>query len=317
MIPSPPVVDEPLFDRFAIWGTSVVLGMAGGTELDEARRILDAVLAEVEQAASRFREGTEILELNARAGSGPLPCSPMLLDLVACALVADRDTEGACDPTVADALLALGYDRDIDAIETDAGPVSAVAAPGTAGIVLDRAAGTIDLPAGTQLDLGATAKARAADIAAATIAEQLGVGVLVDIGGDLSTAGQPPAGGWQVGISREARTGSLDEVSEVISVSAGSVASSSSAVRTWQRAGQTMHHVVDPATGLPAETPWAMVTVAAGSCTLANSLSTAAIVWGEDALFELPQRGVAARLERHDGSVERIGGWPEPSEGPR
>jgi thiamine biosynthesis lipoprotein len=53
------------------------------------------------------------------------------------------------------------------------------------------------------------------------------------------------------------------------------------------------------------------VTVAAATCVAANALSTAAIVWGEDALFELPQLGAAGRLVRPDGSVELVGGWPE------
>ena len=56
------------------------------------------------------------------------------------------------------------------------------------------------------------------------------------------------------------------------------------------------------------------MTVAASTCVLANTLSTASLVWGEDALFELPQRSMAARLVRPDGSVERVGGWPEPIE---
>ena len=98
----------------------------------------------------------------------------------------------------------------------------------------------------------------------------------------------------------------------MITVTAGAIASSSTAVRTWQRGDEIAHHVIDPTTGEPAARVWSMVTVAASTCVAANSLSTAALVWGEDALFELPQRSMAARLVRPDGTVERVGGWPDP-----
>ena len=304
----------PAFDRFAIWGTSAVLGVTQPEHLRAARMLLDAELALVEQAASRFRAGTEILALNDAAGSGPVVVSPVLLDLVTCALTADAMTDGACDPTVGDALISMGYDRDFDAIHDVDPAIVARPAPGTSGIVVDRTASTVDLPEGVHLDLGATAKARAADRAAESIATALGCGVLVDLGGDLRTAGSPPSAGWQIGITTEARSGSTAAVDEVIAVTAGAIASSSTAVRTWRRGDEVAHHVIDPASGRPADRVWSMVTVAASTCVLANTLSTASLVWGEDALFELPQRSMAARLVRPDGSVERVGGWPEPIE---
>ena len=303
---------HPAFDRFAIWGTSAVLGVTNPAALVEARTILDAELELIEGAASRFRDGTEILRLNRQAGLGPIEVSPILLDLICCALAADADTTGACDPTVADALIALGYDRDFDQLVDGAPLLAAVPAPGTSGIIVDTEASTVELPADVHLDLGATAKARAADRTAAAIAAALDCGVLVDLGGDLRTAGTPPLGGWQIGITTEARSGRTDRIDEVISVTSGAIASSSTAVRTWQRGAQSAHHVIDPATGWPAERIWSMVTVAASTCVIANSLSTAALVWGEEALFELPQRSVAARLVRVDGGVERVGAWPDP-----
>jgi thiamine biosynthesis lipoprotein len=302
----------PAFDRFGIWGTSAVVGVADPLQLAVARSMLDEELALIEQAASRFRPGTEILALNAAAGTGPVVVTPVLLDLVRCALSADAMTDGACDPTVGDALIALGYDRDFDELGHADPTLEVEPAPGTSGITIDVGASTVALPAGVHLDLGATAKARAADRAAERIAAELGCGVLVDLGGDLRTAGTPPADGWQIGITTEARTGSTDHVDEVITVTAGAVASSSTSVRTWRRGDEVAHHVIDPATGSPAARVWSMVTVAASTCVMANSLSTAALVWGEDALFELPQRSMAARLVRIDGTIERVGGWPEP-----
>jgi len=309
---------EPGFDRFSIWGTSALLAVTEPDALAPARRRLDEILADVEQAASRFREGTEILALNDAAGSGPVGVSAMLLDLVATALRAAELTAGACDPTVADSLLALGYDRDFDALVDEPGSIAetaALPAPGTAGIEIDVERSTIALPAGVHLDLGSTAKARAADLAAEELAGAFACGVLVDLGGDLRIAGSAPEGGWRIGIVDSARHHDVDEVHEVIAVQSGGVASSSSAVRTWRRGDRRLHHVIDPRTGWPAECAFHLATVAASSCVEANTFSTAALVWGEDALFELPQRSLPARLVRPDGTVERIGGWPEPAPG--
>ena len=307
---------EPGVESFSVWGTSALVMTMDANALGAARKILDGVLAEVEQAASRFREGTEILSLNAAAGMGPVVVTPMLFDLVAHAIFAANLSDGACDPTVADSLLALGYDQDFDSLgnaelqSRALGPVSP--APGVSGIVLDESASTISLPSNVHLDLGSTAKARAADLAAAAIYEQTGSGCLVDLGGDLRICGPVPVGGWAIGIVESTRTHSDDDVQETIGVNGGGVASSSNAVRHWKRGDQDLHHVIDPATGWPAKRIFRLITVAAPTCVEANALSTAALVWGEDALFELPQRSIAARLVREDGTVERVGGWPEP-----
>ena len=67
---------------------------------------------------------------------------------------------------------------------------------------------SLTMPAGVQLDLGATAKAWAADRSAARIAQQLGGGVLVSLGGDIAVAGPPPAAGLaRPGAGRDRRAG--------------------------------------------------------------------------------------------------------------
>lgn len=303
---------ECALDRFEIWSTSAVLGVTDASQLGAARELLDASLQTTQQAASRFHDGSEISSLNAAAGMGPIPVSPALFDLIDVALAAARATNGACDPTVADAVIAQGYDDDFDQLPDDRDVPRRVKVPGTSGIILDAAAPTVSLPLEVHLDLGATAKAHTADLAAIAIAEKLGCGVLVDLGGDLRIAGPAPSDGWRIGITEHARSLQPVAVAETVSVTAGGLASSSSTVRTWRAGGMSRHHVIDPATGESATTPWRLVSVAAATAVHANALSTAALVWGDEALFELPQRNIAARLVRHDGTVERVGGWPEP-----
>ncbi len=90
----------------------------------------------------------------------------------------------------------------------------------------------------------------------------------------------------------------------------GGLATSGTTARTWLRNGRRVHHIVDPWTGDAAPTVWSLVTVAAPSCVEANALSTAAVVWGEDAVGNLDARGVSARLVDADGNVVLCGDWP-------
>ena len=77
-----------------------------------------------------------------------------------------------------------------------------------------------------------------------------------------------------------------------------------------------MHHIVVPATGLPAQTCWQTVSVAAASCVDANAASTAAIIRGERAPGWLATLRLPARLVRHDGTVQTVGAWPAAGGGP-
>jgi thiamine biosynthesis lipoprotein len=162
----------------------------------------------------------------------------------------------------------------------------------------------LTVPDGVLLDLGATAKALAADRIAASIALRCGVGVLVALGGDIATAGPAPEGSWQVLVQDRP-----DDPWCTVRLPAGAaLATSSTAGRTWGRPGELRHHIVDPVTGRPAAAVWRTVSVAASSCLRANTLSTAAIVRGSGA-FEL-LAGVPSRLVTRSLDVLRRGGWP-------
>ena len=161
--------------------------------------------------------------------------------------------------------------------------------------------------AGVVLDLGATAKAVAADRSARTVAERLGCGVLVGLGGDIATAGAAPDGGWQVDVQD-----TEDDPGQRISLQPGwSLATSSTQKRRWRRSGAALHHILDPRTLWPAAPVWRSVSVAAPSCELANTWSTAAIVYGGSAPERLARADVSARLVGADREVWFIADWPE------
>jgi thiamine biosynthesis lipoprotein len=171
----------------------------------------------------------------------------------------------------------------------------------------------VTVPDGVLVDLGATAKALAADRAAAKIAALTGCGVLVNLGGDISVAGQAPAEGWLVGVADDASfdtTTASVTAGQVVTIRDGGLATSSVLGRAWQRGGVRLHHIIDPRTGEPARSSWRTATVAAATCVDANVASTAAILRDEQAVDWLRGLGLPARLVRRDGSVVRVAGWP-------
>nr|WP_301332168.1 FAD:protein FMN transferase [Petropleomorpha daqingensis] len=280
--------------------------------LDEARAVLTGHLADVDLACSRFRPDSELTALDDAAGSWT-DVSPLLAELLATALRAARLTDGDVDPTVGAALAGLGYDRDVRLLRPVDGVVVAVPAPGWNSVELDRTAGRVRVPDGVRLDLGATAKAWTADTAAAVIARRTGAGCLVSLGGDIAVAGSAPAGGWRIRV--EDVTGDPDAPpsgpSTTVTIADGGLATSSTRARRWRRGGTELHHLLDPRTGLPAAPAWRTVSVAAGSCVDANTVSTAAIVRGHAVWPWLHRIGVPVRLVTVDGQVVTSGGWPQ------
>jgi thiamine biosynthesis lipoprotein len=271
--------------------------------------VLRAELEAIDRACSRFRADSELCWANASAGR-VLRVSRLFADAVRVALRAAERTGGAVDPTVEVSLVALGYDRDFAAMPADAdGAARGRPAAGWRTVTLDAAHRLLRLESGTRLDLGATAKALAADRAAAAIAEVTSSPALVSLGGDVATAGPVPAGGWPVHVTDDHRAGT-DAPGQRIALRGGALATSSTGARRWRRAGRTVHHIVDPATGEPAPPVWRTVSVAAASCVDANTASTAAIVRGADAPGWLASLGLPARLVGPAGDVVHVGAWP-------
>ena len=272
--------------------------------LQRAREVVDAELDAIELAASRFRPDSEISALAAADGVRT-PVSPVLADLIAAALGAARMTDGDVDPTVGSAMIALGYDRDIGDIAASAPVLASVTIPiNWTHIEFDGR--SVRIPAGTLLDLGATAKAVAADRCARLVYQQTGSGVLVNLGGDLATAGQAPDGGWHILVQDT----DDDPASQVTIGTDAGLATSSTRRRRWWRGGEALHHIIDPRTGTSVDPVWRSVSVAAGSCLDANTISTAAIIRGYRAPEWIAALGVPARLVDRSGTERFLGGWP-------
>ena len=310
----PPATTTIAARTFPALGTFATVLVADPDALALAADLLAAELDAVDLACSRFRADSELWRVNHARGR-PVLVSPLFAEALAVALDAAELTDGDVDPTCGQSLARLGYDRDFAQARRHTGPLRQPPMPagGWRRVRLDPDRPEVQVPAGVALDLGATAKALAADRAAAAIQATTGCGVLVNLGGDLRVAGGPPDEGWRVGIADDAgfdaSTASI-EPRQVVMINDGGLATSSPLGRAWRRGGNDLHHIIDPSTGRPARSCWRTVSVAAASCAAANIASTAAILRAERAIGWLEELRLPARLVRHDGTVVTVARWP-------
>lgn len=300
----------------------MVLQVSDPAGLERARAAVSGELDQIDLACSRFRSDSELSRVN--AGSGRIqPIGGLLAEAIELSLRAARLTDGDVDPTVGQSLLTAGYDRDwtlMPRASQGRTPASAKAhdasvtvslgrVPGWRAVQLDRRRQTIRIPRGTTLDLGAVAKAWAADRAALAASTAAGCGALVAVGGDVAVSGTARGREWLLRVADHHRRASTRE-GQNIRILSGGLATSSTAVRRWMHHGREVHHIIDPSTGSPACSPWRTVSVAAASCADANIAATAALVRGERAVAWLTELRLPSRLVDEKGAVVYVAGWP-------
>jgi thiamine biosynthesis lipoprotein len=306
-------MSEPLRAlSFPALGTTATVVAAEPAALDAASELLRERLHELDLTCSRFRTDSELAWVNAHAGVA-VSVSPLLARAVRVALDAAHASGGCVDPTLGSQLRAAGYDRTFALVRERATWRFAPAPPqreAWRAVELDDEQRFLLIPEGVELDLGATAKALAADDAANAIAGTIGAGVLISLGGDIAVAGPAPAGGWPVRIADDHAT-PLTSPGPTVAITSGGLATSSTSVRRWRTEQGEAHHLLDPRSGRPAVTPWRTVTVAAASCVEANVAATAALVRGAEAVDGLAGARLPSRLVRRDGFVLHVAGWPD------
>jgi thiamine biosynthesis lipoprotein len=288
-------------------GTDNRVVVEDAAALPEAMAIVRAQFNEVDEVCSRFRTDSELSRLNRRAGCGDTKLSRLLEEAICAALDSAAMTGGLVDLTVGRCVEEAGYTVTFRDLALDGPPLQLQVrrVTGWQALAYDPSAHTIRLPAGVGIDLGASGKAWAADRAAAAVAGQLGVSVAVSCGGDLAVQGPPPPGGWPIRVALDVDAA---EGQDVV-IFDGGLATSGTTSRRWRRGGIELHHIIDPATGLPAQTPWAMVSVAAATCVEANAAATAALILGDSAPAWLDSLKLPARLVDISGGVQFAGGW--------
>ena len=252
-------------------------------------QMLAHFVAELFQASerrfSRFREDSELSRLNR---DPELQTSLSLTAALARAEQYRQLTGGLFDIRVGQALHRCGYDRSFQPGGLDrAEPVAPLEPPSESA---------------PSLDLGGMIKGHTVDRARAL----LPACSVLDAGGDIALVGAGPDGrGWPVEIEdpRNAEATLL-----TLRVADCAVATSAKNRRTWQRAGELQHHLIDPRTQRPSQSDLLQATVVASSTELAEVLAKAAFVGGSEVARRLMRvcdtQGV---FVREDGSWFLVG----------
>jgi thiamine biosynthesis lipoprotein len=264
--------------QWTAWGTTVRVEVTDPDRASAARRIVDRCVVDAERAADLGNPRAEVYR-SVRAAGLPVRVRPLLAGLVAVAVGAAERSGGAVDPTVGGATLPIRRPRGASRrLVPVCGALPAHrprAAPGWRSVEWTER--SISTPPGACLDLTATAKACTAQRAASRVAALCDTGALVEIGGDVATAGPAPVGGWTV-VPEHAGAA-------VVRLDAGT------AVASVRAAG-----IIDPFTGRLVETRWQAVAVAGPDVVAAKVAAVAALVHGDGAAEYLGQLGVRAVL---------------------
>ena len=206
------------------------------------------------RSISRFRGDGELSRVNATAGSWTTVSSGFA-ELMESALAAYERTSGRFDPTLMGAMVAAGYDRDFDDIVAGARAELHPGRPagGAGDVQLDGR--RLLLPAGTALDLGGVAKGWTVDRAALDAVATGLPWALIDAGGEIRLAGEPPPRGVEIAV--EDPEAVETDVGRIV-LQDGALATSSVTRRRW---GPGLHHLIDPETVAPATGPVLQATV--------------------------------------------------------
>ncbi|MCC6386209.1 MAG: FAD:protein FMN transferase [Dehalococcoidia bacterium] len=233
-----------------------------------------------EERFSRFQPGSLLSRLN----RGEAIDDPFFAHACALALEAFAFTGGLFHPLVLPALRQAGY--GVTFANVAGGDPRAMAVPSPRDAIAIEGT-TVRLLAG-ELDLGGIVKGWSVDLAAG-MAANAGVAALVNAGGDLHAVGTEESAhdGWLVGID------GLDGQSAWEGEVAGALATSTTLKRAWRTSsGGRAHHLIDPRTGLPAESPFVQVSAWAPETWRAECWAKAVLIGGDAAAERALAAGV-------------------------
>lgn len=281
------------------WKTELLLSVRtpANPALEAAlNRLLVSEVDRLDRLASRFRSDSELAKVNAHPGQW-VEVSWGFVAVLTAALDAARITGGLVDPTLGRAIKAAGYDRWAG----QSTPTRAQSHRGTwraIGIRPGRARAQVRVHEDTELDLGSIGKAWLADRLASTV-RRAGHDVCANMGGDIRVIADTP---WTVWSESAVPGRSIAPVDLVD----GALATSGIGKRAWKGG----HHIIDPRSGHPAQTPWRSVSAVAATAVHANAAATAGVILADEGPAWMDRHRLDARFVSHDGAIT-TGRWPQ------
>lgn len=291
--------------QFRAMGTTISF-LLPAEELQRGEALVRTLFADWEHTLSRFLPESELSQLNRLAGT-PVMVSELLFTVVRRALAAAQATDGLYDPTLLKQLVQVGYDRTFDELPAELPAAEHPTFPGGRwrDIRIDQALRLVMLPPGVGVEFGGIAKGMAVDAALEQLRLEGIHPALVNAGGDLAVLDVPPLEKqWPIEVQGKTR-------SWVIPFHHGALATSGVARRHWRQGRHERHHLLDPRTGLPAQSGLWSVTVAAARCEQAEVAAKVAFFLGIEQGSEfLRRQALAGLLVQEDGAWTTVGSWP-------
>lgn len=269
-----------------------------------------SIVDHLEQAWTRFRDDSELSQVNRSAGRLCLVSEAFFAVLVAAETARDL-SGGRFDVRCLDAVEASGYTRSWDDAAWDDPARSVARRPAlgqaVAPLELFGDPPAVIVPQGCRIDLGGIGKGFAADLVVEELRASGAERVQVELGGDIRVAGSPwRADGWIVEVEHP-RDRSLTLAR--LQIDEGAVATSSVLHRRWIREGVAFHHLIDPSTMHPADTDLVAVTAIADTTWRAEAAAKSALIAGRaDAACVLARFGATALLVTDQGEVVEVSG---------
>jgi thiamine biosynthesis lipoprotein len=276
-------------------------------------------LREIEEVFSSSREDSELSRVNSAAGAAPVPVSGEFIEILGRALYYREISGGAFDPAIGPLVKLWGIGGENERVPSEGEIAEALALVRSDMVEIDGEAGTVRLALpGMALDLGGIVKGYAADEAARIIS---GAGLkraMIDLGGNIYALGEKSGGlPWRIGLQNP--DGDRGDYIAVIEVKNKSVVTSGVYERYFEaedssegatpEAMKRYHHILDPATGRPAESGLLSATIVSGRSIDGDALSTAAFVLGPERGLSLAESvGVEAAFVCDDGRILKTAG---------
>ncbi len=292
-------------EEFRAMGTTISM-LLPKNQAGMGAEIVRTLFSAWEQTLSRFLPESELSQLNQRAGT-PVAVSDLLYEVLATALTAAQATEGVYDPALLEQLEQLGYDRTFDDLPVNRFDPIIPGEPGGRwrGIKVNPIRRQVTLPAGIKLDFGGIAKGMAVDAVLEKLYQSGISSALVNAGGDLSVLGLPPSDEqWLVAVPGQKHYWTIP-------LHHGSIATSGIAHRHWRQGNILRHHILDPRTGLPAQSDLWSVTVVADRSEQAEVAAKVTFILGSKSGADfLSRHRIAGLLVHEDGTWETVEPWP-------
>ncbi len=252
----------------------------------DAKEALDAVfeeLREIHEITDFFDKESEVSRINSAKKGEVITLSDHMYEIISAAKKVEEASGGAFDISLAPVFSLWEFDKD-GRVPSDAEIKKALEICEKGAIIFDAEKRTIIKKYDeAKIDLGGAAKGYAGDVALEILKSYEVGGAIVDLGGNICCVGENrdvKDKKWRIGLQKPFDV--AGEYDQVVQIDEGSVVTSGTYQRFFEKDGKKYHHILDPKTGLPKETDYSSVTIVGESSLLGDCLATACFVLGRE-----------------------------------